>query len=53
MEESAPALPEISVSLSIPELILAVTEKSSLAKEEVELIILEFIEYYLKRFKLK
>lgn len=53
MEESSPALPETSVSLSIPELILAVAERTSLAKEEVGEVVNEFIEYHLKRFKLK
>lgn len=52
-ETAAAALPETSVTLSIPELILAVTEKTSLAKEEVETVVHAFIEYYLKRFKLK
>lgn len=49
MEENV----EVSISLTIPELILAVAERSCLTKEEVEKVIYAFIEHHLKRFKLK
>lgn len=53
MDECSEELIETSVSLSIPDLILAVADKASLAKEDVEKVIYAFIEYHLKRFKLK
>ena len=44
---------ETSICLTIPELIKSVSEKTTLPNEEVEKVVYAFIEYYLKKLKLK
>ena len=42
-----------SISMSVGDLAKAVSEKVEIKKEEAEKVIYAFIDYYLKKFKLK
>jgi len=44
---------EVSISMSVGDLAKSVSERIEIKKEEAEKVIYAFIDYYLKKFKLK
>lgn len=51
MEETP--IVETTVTMTIPELVLAISKKTDIAENDVENVVYGFIEYYLTKFKLK